>query len=148
MGVQPVCCRRRNMAVTWGRYSGGSTSSSSKRNAHAMRAEPTQAERKLWWILRHDLALRGTHFRRQVAIGSYIVDFVCLSAKLIVEVDGEQHGFDDGVRRDTRRAGFLKQQGYRIVRFWNREVLTESRMVADTIFATLQETSPQTVDEI
>jgi very-short-patch-repair endonuclease len=69
--------------------------------AHAMRASPTIAERRLWWHLRHRLAIDGTHFRRQVHLGRYIVDFVSHDARLIIEVDGGQH--DAQSRRDVER---------------------------------------------
>jgi len=110
-----------------------------------MRSEPTVAERKLWWLLRRDIALRGTHFRRQVPIGPYVVDFVCLGALLIVEVDGEQHGFDAEAASDKKRTRFLEDQGYLVLRFWNRQVLQEPRTVLDTIFASLQDRTPQTL---
>jgi very-short-patch-repair endonuclease len=89
--------------------------------AHAMRASPTIAERRLWWHLRHRLAVEGTHFRRQVHWGRYIVDFVSHDARLIIEVDGGQH--DAQSRRDLDRTRFLESQGYRVLRFWNNEVL-------------------------
>ena len=131
--------------MTWGRYSGASTNSPSKRNANAMRSEPTDAERKLWWLMRCDIALRGTHFRRQMPVGPYIADFVCLGARLIVEVDREQHGFEAEAAADKKRTRFLEDQGYLVLRFWNRQVLQEPRMVLDTIFAALQERTPQSL---
>jgi very-short-patch-repair endonuclease len=89
--------------------------------ARQMRAAPTMAERRLWWHLRHRLAVRGTHFRRQVHLGRYIVDFVSHDARLIIEVDGGQHDAQSG--RDVERTRFLESQGYRVLRFWNNEVL-------------------------
>jgi very-short-patch-repair endonuclease len=61
--------------------------------ARALRHRQTEPEKKLWWHLRHRVRVEGTHFRRQVPIGSYVADFCCLKAKLIVEVDGNQHGY-------------------------------------------------------
>jgi len=87
-----------------------------------MRAGPTEAERKLWWHLRHRLAAPGTHFRRQVGIGRYIADFASHGAKLIIEVDGGQHS--DQVAIDSRRTKFFKSRGYRVVRYWNNDVMT------------------------
>ena len=89
--------------------------------AREMRASPTNAERRLWWHLRHPLPLSGTHFRRQVHLGRYIVDFVSHDARLVIEVDGGQH--DQQSRRDAERTRFLESQGYRVLRFWNNEVL-------------------------
>jgi very-short-patch-repair endonuclease len=63
-----------------------------RRLAREMRLAPTGAERKLWWHLRHRLPTLGTHFRRQVRIGRYIADFVCHAKRIVIEVDGSQHG--------------------------------------------------------
>jgi very-short-patch-repair endonuclease len=89
--------------------------------ARAMRSEPTDAERKLWWHLRHRLKPFSSHFRRQVHLGGYIADFACHGSKLIIEVDGGQHG--EQRARDGERTRFLEGEGYRILRFWNNEVL-------------------------
>jgi very-short-patch-repair endonuclease len=86
-----------------------------------MRAEPTEAEQKLWWHLRHRLGLDGTHFRRQVRFGNYIADFVSHGAKLVIEVDGGQH--DEQSSADAQRSKFIEGQGYRVLRFWNNDVL-------------------------
>jgi very-short-patch-repair endonuclease len=89
--------------------------------AKRMRAEPTAAEQKLWWHLRHRLGLEGTHFRRQVRLGRYIADFVSHGAKLVIEVDGGQH--DEQALADAERSKFIEGQGYRLLRFWNNQVL-------------------------
>jgi very-short-patch-repair endonuclease len=86
-----------------------------------MRAEPTEAEKKLWWHLRHRLGLEGTHFRRQVRFGRYIADFAFHGAKLVIEVDGGQH--DEGALADAERSKLIEGQGYRVLRFWNHDVL-------------------------
>lgn len=78
----------------------------------------TDAERCLWYALR-DRRFEGWKFRRQASVGSFVVDFLCHSAKLIVEVDGGQHSEE----ADARRTAFLEGQGYRVVRFWNNDVL-------------------------
>ena len=90
--------------------------------ARRMRKAPTEAERKLWWHLRHRLPLGGSHFRRQVQIGPYIADFVCHHFKLIVEIDGSQHGSQ--ATKDELRTRRLDSEGYRVLRFWNNEVLS------------------------
>lgn len=78
----------------------------------------TDAERRLWYALRNR-RFEGWKFRRQVSLGPYVVDFLCHSARLIVEVDGGQHSAEV----DARRTAFLASQGYRVIRFWNNEVL-------------------------
>jgi very-short-patch-repair endonuclease len=89
--------------------------------ARRMRAEPTDAERVLWQRLRHDIALSGTHFRRQALIGPFIVDFASRKARLVIEVDGGQH--DEQRAADERRTRKIEALGYRVLRFWNNEVL-------------------------
>ena len=98
--------------------------------ARNMRRAPTDAERALWHILR-DRRFSGFKFRRQVPIGNYIVDFICLSERLIVEADGSQHA---ECARDAIRDAWLKAQGFRIRRFWNAEILAQREMVAETLW--------------
>ena len=88
--------------------------------AKELRTNMTSAEKILWYNLR---AHRFHHykFRRQVPIGKYIVDFVCFSADLIIEVDGGQHM--ENKSYDDERTYFLQQKGFRVIRFWNNEVL-------------------------
>jgi very-short-patch-repair endonuclease len=83
------------------------------------------------------MPLERSHFRRQVAIGRYVADFYCYDSKLIVEVDGNQHGFDDNAARDERRTAFLNAQGYRVLRFSNADVVTSIDVVLETIYAAL-----------
>ena len=99
-----------------------------------MRHEPTEAERKLWLILRNR-RFANYKFRRQVPIGPYIADFVCHSAKLIVEADGSQHALDD---IDKTRDAELIRRGFRLLRLWNNDILARSENVADAIWAALQ----------
>jgi very-short-patch-repair endonuclease len=80
----------------------------------------TDAEKKLWRHLRAR-QLDSRQFRKQVPIGSYVVDFCCLKAQLVVEVDGGQH--DARSAQDEHRTRWLNDQGYRVIRFWNNEVL-------------------------
>jgi very-short-patch-repair endonuclease len=89
--------------------------------ARRMRKAPTEAERKLWWHLRHRLDLSGTHFRRQVQIGRYIADFANHKLGLIIEIDGGQHAMNAA---DVTRARYLEAEGYRVLRFWNNDVLS------------------------
>jgi len=103
-----------------------------------MRAEPTDAEKKLWRHLRSRLAVDGTHFRRQVRLGSYIVDFACHQARLIIEVDGGQH--TESVSADLERTKFLEAQGYRVLRFWNNDVLRNIDGVLEAIQSAITST--------
>jgi very-short-patch-repair endonuclease len=87
----------------------------------ALRRNMTDAERSIWRILRSS-QIDGHRFRRQVPFGPYIADFVCHDARLIIEIDGGQH--DRSVPDEVKRTRFLQDQGYRILRFWNNEVLS------------------------
>ena len=88
--------------------------------ARKMRRTSTDVERELWHRIR-DKQIDNFRFRRQRPIGKYIVDFICLDAKLIIELDGGQHAND--VAYDERRTAFLRSLGYRVLRFWNSEVI-------------------------
>jgi very-short-patch-repair endonuclease len=112
-------------------------SGAAKRNAPTLRRITTEPEKRLWMLLRKRLPQEGQHFRRQVALGSYVVDFACFSAHLIIEVDGDRHGYDAALRYDAQRSTWLETQGFRVLRFTNRQVMTEAEMVIDTIFAAL-----------
>ena len=90
--------------------------------ARRLRRDQTDVERKLWYALR-DRRLHGFKFRRQQPIGSYIVDFVCFEAKLIIELDGGQHGFDENLAADAARTVYLQSEGFRIMRYWNAELI-------------------------
>jgi len=91
-----------------------------KARSRVMRSEPTNAERKPWY-LRHRLALPTSHFRRQVHLGRYIVDFASHGLKIVIELDGGQHATQH--KQDAMRTKFLESEGYRVLRFWNNEVL-------------------------
>jgi very-short-patch-repair endonuclease len=86
-----------------------------------LRKSETLAEKRLWEQLRNR-SLDGFKFSRQVPIGPYIVDFACRERRLIVEVDGATHSTDEELAHDTRRTGFLKSEGYDVVRFQNDEI--------------------------
>ena len=102
-----------------------------KTRARAMRREPTDAEKALWRLLR-DRRLAELKWRRQFPLGAFIVDFVCLEHRMIVECDGSQHAENP---RDAARDAWLGSQGFKIARFWNHEVLGERANVMDTILA-------------
>jgi len=100
--------------------------------ARKLRSTPTDAEIRLWSRLRRK-QLAGFRFRRQHPLGPYVVDFFCAAAKLIVEVDGGQHANDGDAR--TR---WLEARGYRVIRFWNNEVLANTEGVLCAILGTLR----------
>ena len=93
-------------------------------NARRMRKALTEAELKLWNALRAH-RLMGLGFRRQVPISDYIVDFACPSRRLVVELDGSQHGERGIATYDTIRTTQLEQLGWTVLRFWNDDVLTD-----------------------
>ena len=99
-----------------------------------MRAEATDAERALWRELRAG-RLAEFRFRRQQPLGNYIVDFVCFESKLVIEVDGGQH--DEQRDYDNRRDAWLAEQSFRVLRFWNNEVMGNLEGVMETILAAL-----------
>jgi very-short-patch-repair endonuclease len=101
--------------------------------ARQLRRDSTDAEMKLWLALR-DRRLGGYKFVRQKPIKPFIADFVCREANLIVEVDGGQHNES---LYDHRRGTFLNSEGYRVLRFWNNEVLTNLDGVLQTMLAAL-----------
>lgn len=101
--------------------------------AKSLRANATEPERMLWARLRAG-RLGELHFRRQQPIGPYIADFFCASAKLIVELDGGQHGQDDAVCYDIARTQFMESCGYRVLRFSNGEFLKDPDVVLDAIW--------------
>lgn len=103
--------------------------------AKSMRSEQTPAEAKLWSILRGK-RLQGFKFARQVVIGRYIADFVARTHKLVVEIDGHQHGYT--IERDAARTAFLEREGYRVLRFTNSDVLTNLEGVATMISCELR----------
>jgi very-short-patch-repair endonuclease len=105
-----------------------------KNRARELRKSQTDAEKMLWNHLR--LRQMGDYkFRRQQPIGKYIVDFVCLEKRLIIEVDGGQHA-EQGPY-DANRDSWLTSQGYRILRFWNNQIFNELDAVKETIFKVL-----------
>jgi very-short-patch-repair endonuclease len=99
--------------------------------AKVLRKNFTDTERLLWKYLRAK-QMHGCKFRRQEPIGNYIVDFVCQEKRIVIEVDGGQHSTD--AKRDNERDKWLKGQGYKVLRFWNNEVLTNIEGVLEVIW--------------
>ena len=114
------------------------------KRARKLRSHLTDAEQILWRHLRMR-QVGGCKFRRQRPIGSYIVDFVCLEKKLIVELDGGQHA--EQHRYDTSRDRWLNIQGYEELRFWNDQVLTKIEDVKEAIYRALTEPPPSSSPE-
>jgi very-short-patch-repair endonuclease len=106
-------------------------SQNQRSRARTMSGAPTDAELRLWRLLR-DRRLNGIKFRRQVPLGPYIVEFLCVRAKLIIEADGFQHAESP---RDNARDAYLESRGWKVLRFWNHEVFHNRAGVLETILA-------------
>ena len=100
------------------------------RRARRLRRGASDAELRLWYRIR-DRQLEGWKFNRQKPIGSFVVDFVCREAGLIVEIDGGQHALRQS--KDAKRTAYLESLGYKVIRFWNNEVLENTEGVLETI---------------
>lgn len=98
--------------------------------ARQLRHRLTDAEQHLWKYLRRR-HIGGYRFRRQVPIGPYIADFACLDPALVIEIDGSQHA--DQAMSDGRRDAFLRSRGFRVLRFWNSDVLQQTAGVLEVI---------------
>ncbi len=107
--------------------------------ARQLRRNQTDAERKLWLWLR-DRGLDGEKFRRQHPIGRFVVDFCCLERSLVIELDGGQHATQ--TEADQERTEFLEQNGYRVLRFWNHEVIGDMEAVLLQIDQALKNPHP------
>ena len=105
--------------------------------ARQSRRKQTDAEKAVWEILRRK-QISGFKFRRQESIGPYIVDFVSFGNKLIIEIDGGQHNEIGARSRDEARSAFLRSRGYKVMRFWNNDVLVNREAVAESIRAALE----------
>ena len=103
-----------------------------------MRSEATDAEKKLWSILR-DRRLEGFKFRRQVPVAGFIVDFYCIEAGLVVECDGGQHSLPEQKEYDRIRTASLEKLGIRVLRFWDCDVLKDTDAVKRTVYRQLTE---------
>ena len=103
-------------------------------NAKTLRANQTEAEQRLWYHLRAHRFM-GLKFKRQKPMGRYIVDFVCMEQRLIIELDGGQHA--EQVKYDQHRDEWLRSQGYTVLRFWNNEVMQQLEGVLEQIRCTI-----------
>mgnify|MGYP000533559838 CR=1 FL=1 len=110
-----------------------------QQRARALRNTSTDVERFLWRYLRRR-QIADRRFRRQVPIGGYIADFVCLESKLVVELDGGQH--QTRHHHDTRRDRYIEKRGFKILRFWNNDVLQQAEAVLQQIWQALQPSAP------
>lgn len=101
-----------------------------------MRHDMTAAEKKLWSLLRNNRL--GVKFRRQVPYGRYILDFYCVKARLVIEVDGAQHHTPEGKRKDAIRDAYLRSDGLEVLRFLNDEVLSNEDGVEQVVLDKVQ----------
>ena len=106
-------------------------------NAKYMRSNMTKEETVLWNILRAK-RFYGYKFKRQVLIGDYIADFVCEDKKLIIEIDGGQHNLEENIQNDNKRTFYFENNGYRLIRFWNNDVLNNIDGVCEVIIKSLE----------
>jgi very-short-patch-repair endonuclease len=109
---------------------------SGRASARRLRANATETETLLWKRLR-TIKIDGSHFRRQVPIGPYVVDFACMAARLVIELDGSGHNIDARRTKDDRRRRWLEAEGYRVIRFWNNDLRQNANGVLETVYAAL-----------
>ena len=105
-----------------------------KKIARQLRQNPTDAELRLWLALR-DRRLSGYKFRRQHPIGEFVVDFVCTKHKIVIEADGGQHAENPA---DALRTERLEAEGWKVIRFWNNDILSNTGGVIETILIALK----------
>ena len=121
------------MRAGWGeRYS----SRMANETARKLRRATTRQEARLWLHLR-DLRKQGYHFRRQVPIDGYIVDFACYHPKLVIEIDGGQHGAPNAAAQDSLRDIHPAASGFKVLRFWNCDVDRNLNGVMEVVLAAL-----------
>jgi very-short-patch-repair endonuclease len=113
--------------------------------ARRLRRDTTDAERKLWQRLRQWPEGRA-HFRRQATLGPYFADFACHTNRLVIELDGGQHGGGAQMERDAARNAYFQVQGYRVLRFWNNDIMQNIDGVMSVIAEALSSASPPTPD--
>jgi very-short-patch-repair endonuclease len=101
-------------------------------HAQELRRNMTDCERKLWRRLKHREL--GFKFRRQMPIGNYIADFACPAARIVIELDGGQHGSDEAEALDRIRTAAIERSGFRVIRFWNHEVIEQLDDVVEKIW--------------
>jgi len=119
-------------------------SSTLRTRARRLRRDQTDAERKLWIRLRAR-QVSGAKFRRQQPIGHHIVDFCCMEQKVVIELDGGHHTLQ--AQADQRRTDILAQRGYRVLRFWDHEVLTDPDAVLQQIAIVVSHPHPDPLPE-
>lgn len=118
----------------WGEGLGeGMEKSVLRQRARHLRQTSTDAERHLWYYLRANRF--RCKFKRQVPIGAYIVDFVCLEKRVIIELDGGQHA--ENQMYDMNRTAWLVKRGFKVLRFWNRDVFQQTSTVLEAIMTAL-----------
>jgi very-short-patch-repair endonuclease len=100
--------------------------------ARELRKRQTEAEKRLWYRLR-DNQIHEAKFRRQEPLGNYIVDFVCFDKKLVIEVDGNPHKDSENRANDNRRTQWLQSEGFKVLRFWNSEIIDDIERVLGKI---------------
>src|SRR5579872_1542460 len=105
--------------------------------ARHLRKDSTDAENRLWYYLR-GRRLGKYKFRRQVRVVNYIVDLLCQHKKLIIELDGGQHAKSEAIEYDQKRTVFLTEKGYKVIRFWNDDVLTQTENILEIILHELE----------
>lgn len=111
--------------------------------ARRLRRDVTDAERKLWQHLRQ---FTDAHFRRQATLGPYFADFACHTNRIVIELDGGQHGEAVHAERDQARDAYFRAQSYRVLRFWNNDVMQKLDGVTTVIADALQSVVPPTPD--
>lgn len=112
-----------------------------KQLARTLRHNQTDAENLLWRHLRNQ-QLSGFKFRRQYWIENYIVDFVCIKQGIVIELDGGQHASNAILASDKKRTAFLESRGFKVLRFWNNEILANTEGVLEHVLSVLNETTP------
>ncbi|MBR6824850.1 MAG: endonuclease domain-containing protein [Firmicutes bacterium] len=115
------------------------------KNARRLRKEMTPHERKLWYLFLRNYPVK---IYRQRIIGSFIVDFYCASARLVIEVDGSQHYESQGMAYDAERSKFLSDLGLEVLRFSNREIDRNFRSVCEQIDSTIQDRLPDPLSHL
>ncbi|WP_339765564.1 endonuclease domain-containing protein [uncultured Hoeflea sp.] len=131
MRVSHAACEWGLAVLDEGDFAMGANTDRLRGFARAMRRAPTEAEQRLWGALRNR-RLDRLKFRRQAPVGPYIADFICMEARLIVELDGIQHA---GSVRDRTRDAELEARGFRVLRFWNDDVMRDLDVTCATIIA-------------
>jgi very-short-patch-repair endonuclease len=108
--------------------------------ARKLRAQPTAAETRLWRLL-YPFRTGGYHFRKQMQVGTYVVDFACIGSGVIIEVDGDTHATDVMMTNDTLRDDYLRGRGFRVLRFTNLDVMRNGDGVLEVIASALTDRS-------